>query len=48
MTRLKARFRLWKMKWAKLNVPAFIHNDDEDEILDFDHRPYIGWEEDNF
>ncbi|MCR9286282.1 hypothetical protein OAF63_01995 [Saprospiraceae bacterium] len=41
MTRLKARYRFWRMKWAKFQMPALLNNKENDEITDFDHRPYV-------
>ena len=43
MTRLKAYWRLMKRNWKKHN-PYFPEMED-DEITDFDLRPYLGWME---
>lgn len=29
------------MKWAKFQMPALLNNKENDEITDFDHRPYV-------
>ena len=43
MTRLKAYWRLMKRNWRKKD--NFLMLETEDEITDFDLRPYLGWME---
>jgi len=42
--RLKAWLRLMKQKWIFTRTPEFnFYTSDDDEITDFDHRPFVAW-----